>query len=139
MQVRNGRQGRADNAPEMVLRRRRINNVRSTKAQQTVHYYNLYKKVRSQLLAEIHYSLSHWRTATRKGSGCNIIIFVIFRYICKPRSVKINNKTPEMSKLRIRLKYNSKEELMFCDLKQIKTKKVRKKLVGGTSFRSDFL
>ena len=26
-----------------------------------------------------------------------------------------------MSKLRIRLKHNSKEELMFCDLKQIKT------------------
>ena len=26
-----------------------------------------------------------------------------------------------MSKLRIRLKYNSNEELMFCDLKQIKT------------------
>ena len=28
--------------------------MRSTKVQQTVHYYNLYKKVRSWLLAEIH-------------------------------------------------------------------------------------
>ena len=55
--------------------------VNQSLADKTVHYYNLYKKVRSWLLAEIHYSLSHWRTARREGSGCNIIIFVIFRYV----------------------------------------------------------
>ena len=45
--------------------------VNQSLADKTVHYYNLYKKVRSWLLAEIHYSLSHWRTVRREGSGCS--------------------------------------------------------------------